>query len=347
MTERGTAQVLVVDGEPGLIDDYRLALCPGAGGAQEASSAGLEEDLFAATVCHESLPGIELVACCEAAEAVEAIDRSTGQQRPFALAFVDPRGAQGLEAVARMRALDPKLHIVVVTAAPDIDALELSERVPPADRVYYLQKPFHAAEIRQLALALSERWRGERETAGEPSQAPEAESADAPESSPAGILVFDADDRLLSANRMIGRLFPELAAFFVPGARYEDIQWHIAHQLLPKDTLYRVQAWVRDRLEWHAAGGGLLEQRLRGSRWILLAEARAEAGGTICHFHDVTELKQREGKRAAAARLSQMSQAFAGLCDRLHMDLDTAAVGQDDGKVVSLHAGAKQGRPAR
>jgi signal transduction histidine kinase len=340
------ARILVVDGEPGLIDDYRLALCPVAGGAVEEVSAGLEEDLFASALCHEGLPGIELVACCEAAEAVEAVDRSTGQQRPFALAFVDPRGAQGLEAVTRMRALDPKLHVVIVTAAPDIDALELSERVPPADRLYYLQKPFHAVEIRQLALALSERWRGERETAGDPSRAPEAGPADAPESSPAGVLVFDAGDRLLSANRTIGHLFPELAAFFVPGSRYEEIQWQMARQLLPKDTLYRVHTWVRDRLEWHAAGGGLFEQRLRGSRWILLAEARAEAGGTTCHFHDITELKQREGRRAAAARLTQMSQALAGLCDRLHLEPEAAGAGQGDGKVVSLHAGAKEGRSA-
>ncbi len=351
MAGHGTVRILVVDGEPGLIDDYRLALCAGSEKAAAGGSADPELDFFASAVCHEGLPDIELAACCEAAEAVEAIERSTGQQRPFALAFVDPRGTQGLEAIARMRVLDPKLHIVIVTAAPDIDALELSERVPPADRLYYVQKPFHSVEIRQLALALGEKWRGERETDGDPAerlrvQRREAGCAGAAEMSPAGVLVFDAGDRLLSANRTIGHLFPELAAFFVPGARYEEIQWQMARQLLPKDTLYRVHSWVRDRLEWHAAGGGLHEQRLRGSRWVLLAEARAEGGGTTCHFHDVTELKRREGRRAAAARLTQMSQAFAGLCDRLYLDPESGGVGPGDGKVVSLRAGAMEGRQA-
>jgi len=346
MAGQGTIRILVVDGEPGLIDDYRLALCAGSDKAEEDCAADLDLDFFTSAVCHEGLPGIELAACCEAAEAVEAVERSTGRQEPFALAFVDPRGTEGLEAVARMRALDPKLHIVIVTAALDIDAPELSERVAPAERLYYVQKPFHSVEIRQLALALGEKWRGERETAEEPSRASEVGSTIALESSPAGVLVFDAGDRLLSANPTIARLFPGLTEFFVPGSRYEEIQWQIARQLLPKDTLYRVHAWVRDRLEWHAAGGGLHEQRLRGSRWVLLAEARAEGGGTTCHFHDITELKRREGKRAAAARLAQMSQAFAGLCDRLYLDPEAAGVGQGDGKVVSFRAGAKERRAA-
>lgn len=344
MAGEGTVRILVVDGEPGLIDDYRLALCAGSDRAEEDCAADLDLDFFASAVCHEGLPGVELEACCEAAEAVQAVERATGRQKPFALAFVDPRGTEGLEAVARMRALDPDMHIVIVTAALDIDALELSKRVPPADRLYFVQKPFHSVEIRQLALALGEKWRGERETAEQRSRASEAQSTDASETSPAGVLVFDADDRLLSANPTIARLFPELAEFFVPGSRYEEILWQVARQLLPKDTLYRIHAWVRDRLEWHAAGGGLHEQRLRGSRWVLMAEARVEGGGTTCHFHDITELKRRESKRAATARLAQMSQAFAGLCDRLYLDPVAAGVGQGDSKVVSFRSGVKERR---
>ena len=97
---------------------------------------------------------------------------------------------------------------------PHSDLLELSDRVPPADRLYYVQKPFHSVEIRQLALALGEKWRGEREMAKELPRAPEGGSTDAPEMSPAGVLVFDVGDRLLSANPTIARLFPELATVF-------------------------------------------------------------------------------------------------------------------------------------
>ncbi|MDH3792249.1 MAG: ATP-binding protein, partial [Rhodospirillales bacterium] len=39
---------------------------------------------------------------------------------------------------------------------------------------------------------------------------------------------------------------------------------------------------------------------------------------------------------------TQMSQAFAGLCDRLYLDPESVGVGPGDGKVVSLRAGAME-----
>jgi hypothetical protein len=165
-----------------------------------------------------------------------------------------------------------------------------------------------------------------------------AQHARLPELPPAGILIFDAGDRLTSASRTMAGLFPELATLFVPGTSYQEIQWQLAKRLLPDDTLYRVHSWVRDRLDWHAAGGGVLEQRLRGSRWILLAEGRGGMGETYCHFHDVTELKRRERRRSAAACHAQLSQAFAGLCDGLGLNARVPPARPTEGTVVSLRA---------
>jgi PAS domain-containing protein len=348
MAEQGPVRVLVFDSEPGLIEDYRLALCGGRNGHAGKSTADLDLDFFASAVSCEGLPDIEFVACGEAAEAVEAVERATARREPFALAFVDPCGVEGLETLARMRALDPRLCLVVVTAAADIEALDLSAHVPPADRLYYVQKPFHSVEIRQLALALGEKWRGERAMAERPAartRSHETESAGGADGSLAGVLVFDAGDRLLSANPTIARMFPELATILEPGARYEDIQREMARRLLPRDTLYRVEAWLRDRLEWHAAGGGLHEQRLRGPRWVLMAEARVEGQGTTCQYQDISELKRREARRAVEAHLTQVSKAFARLCDRLYPNLGAVGIGPDDGKVVSFPVGATERRP--
>jgi CheY-like chemotaxis protein len=330
MAQTETLRVLVVDAEPGLIEDYRLALCPDPDGGGAAG-------LLASACGRDELSRIELSGCLRASDAIEALGRAAGQRRPFALAFVDPRGVEGLEAVARMRALDPDLRIVVVSAAPDIDLAALNARVPPADRLFYLRKPFHVAEIRQLTLVLSAQAQGDDRPTDGGREA--AEGAALPELPPAGILVFDAGDRLISANRTMSGLFPVLAELFVPGTRYQEIQWQMARQLLPDDTLYRVHSWVRDRLDWHTGGGGVLEQRLRGPRWILLAEARGERGKTYCHFHDVTALKRREGRRAAAVRHAQLSQAFAGLCDRLQ--LEAPRMRRAGGTVVSLRAGSE------
>ncbi len=336
MAQLGTVRVLVVDAEPGLIEDYRMALCPDPGSGAEASPDALEADPIVAASGQEGFPDIELTARRETDEAIAALEHAVEQQRPFGLAIIDPRGPEGLEAVARLRAVDPDLGIVVVSAAPDIDAVALSQEVPPADRLLYLRKPFHAAEIRQLVLALSARAR--REPLPGDGDRTAARQAELPELPPAGILVFDAGDRLTAASRTMAGLFPELAELFVPGTRYQEIQWQLAKRLLPDDTLYRVHAWVRDRLDWHAAGGGVLEQRLRGSRWILLAEARGAMGETFCHFHDVTALKRHELRRSAAACHAQLSQAFAGLCDGLGLDPQAPPARPTGGTVVSLRA---------
>ena len=50
MAQLGTVRVLVVDAEPGLIEDYRLALCPDPGSDAKASLDHLEADPSAAVV---------------------------------------------------------------------------------------------------------------------------------------------------------------------------------------------------------------------------------------------------------------------------------------------------------
>src|SRR3546814_5011942 len=50
------------------------------------------------------------------------------------------------------------LPIVIVTAYTDIQTIDLAKQIPPADRLFVLQKPFHTTEIQQLAIALTARW---------------------------------------------------------------------------------------------------------------------------------------------------------------------------------------------
>ena len=79
---------------------------------------------------------------------------------PIAVAFLDmrmPPGPDGAWAAERIRELDPEIEIVICTAYSDVDPAEIGRRVPPADKLFYLQKPFHPHEVRQLALALGEK----------------------------------------------------------------------------------------------------------------------------------------------------------------------------------------------
>jgi len=51
----------------------------------------------------------------------------------------------------------PLAEIVVCTAYSDVDPAESAAACRPADRLFYLQKPFHPHEVRQLAYALGEK----------------------------------------------------------------------------------------------------------------------------------------------------------------------------------------------
>ncbi|MCH7796417.1 MAG: PAS-domain containing protein, partial [Proteobacteria bacterium] len=239
---------------------------------------------------------------------------------------------------------------MLVSARANIHPVDMSERVPPADQLFFVKKPFHPVEIQQLVLALSARWRGERwhfgsgRSALAPAGLGRGGLSDLLERLPAGAIVFDRRDRLLSANEEMGKLFPELAELLEPGTPYAEFQRAVAERLLPENTLVRVDTWVSDRLEWHARSGGALEQKLRGSRWVLLVEGTASSGETFCLYYDITDLKRREASRATAAHMTQMAQSFAALCERL--DGLAGQAGGVAGQTGRAGAAAAASRPA-
>ena len=321
MTGPHAIRALFVDDEPSLLDDYRRILGSPSDTGDERLFAKLESDLFGSAVRHKRFPTIDLVALHQGREAVEAVRAALDAGRPFMVAFIDlylTPGLDGLQTAEQIRALDPDIHIVLVSAHANIHPVDMSERVPPADQLYFVKKPFHPVEIQQLVLALSARWRGERWHFGSGRSASAGLGrgglSDVLERLPAGAIVFDRRDRLLSANEEMGKLFPELAELLETGTPYAEIQRAVAERLLPENTLVRIDTWVGDRLEWHARSGGALEQRLRGSRWVLLIEGTAPLGETFCLYYDITDLKRREANRATAAHMTQMAQSFAALC---------------------------------
>ena len=65
-----------------------------------------------------------------------------------------PPGIDGRETAKRIRALDPEINIVIVTGFSDFSPLEISKAAGPADKIFYIAKPFEVAEIQQTAAAL-------------------------------------------------------------------------------------------------------------------------------------------------------------------------------------------------
>jgi diguanylate cyclase (GGDEF)-like protein len=73
---------------------------------------------------------------------------------PFAVAFVDSAG-EGRDTLRRLRAMDPDLNLVAVTADPLFSAASVAG---PVDKIFHIAKPFTPAEVIQAAAALRERW---------------------------------------------------------------------------------------------------------------------------------------------------------------------------------------------
>ncbi|ADK85360.1 multi-sensor hybrid histidine kinase [Desulfarculus baarsii DSM 2075] len=160
-------RVLVVDDEPAILAAFGEVLRPKTASAEGAAQRmrDLERTLFGDGES-ETGPLVELTALNQAEPAVEAVAQAVAQGRPFAVAFVDvrmPPGPDGVWAVKEMRARDQALEIVVMTAYSDVPPGRIAQMAPPPSKLLYMQKPFHAHELRQLVASLSDKWRSQRE----------------------------------------------------------------------------------------------------------------------------------------------------------------------------------------
>jgi DNA-binding NarL/FixJ family response regulator len=164
--ELNQLRILVVDDEQAILDSYQQVLFPERNPlGSEPEMEALVAKLFGEKRQASSGAVFDLVLCRQGNEAVEAAQIAIEANRPFAVAFIDvrlPPGPDGVWTAEHIRALDPHMEIVMVTAYSDVDPSEIAGRVSPEDKLLYVQKPFHPQEIRQFASALGAKWQTER-----------------------------------------------------------------------------------------------------------------------------------------------------------------------------------------
>jgi diguanylate cyclase (GGDEF)-like protein len=163
-------RVLVADDEAPLREAYRQILAPPPASDDSTTVRALRMRLETGAVrppppSPRSRSTRFAAEICDGAQAaVAAVRQSLSSGDPFAVAFLDmrmPPGPDGLWAAARIRELDPAIEIVICTAFSDVDPAEIGRLVPPEEKLSYLQKPFHANEIRQMVVSLASKWRAE------------------------------------------------------------------------------------------------------------------------------------------------------------------------------------------
>lgn len=102
----------------------------------------------------------------EGLEAIENVEASIKDNRPYAVAFIDynlQTEISGVDVAEKIRQLDPYVNIIIFTGYSDIDPRDILPRVPPADKLLYLKKPLAAKEIFQLVTTLWSKWNVERQ----------------------------------------------------------------------------------------------------------------------------------------------------------------------------------------
>jgi diguanylate cyclase (GGDEF)-like protein len=155
-------RVLVVDDDELLLEEYVLCLGEDFEGRNASDTmSGLEKVLFGEETNERGAAKFEVHTCTQGEPAVAAVAAAIKQGRHFSIVFIDitmPPGMDGFEAAQRIRKLDPNVNIVIVSGSFSAETDNLGQRIPPADKVLFFKKPFHALECRQLAAALCGKW---------------------------------------------------------------------------------------------------------------------------------------------------------------------------------------------
>jgi two-component system NtrC family sensor kinase len=160
MSQNVRRRILLVDDEIKNLDELRLILCPDVIGHTDLKE--LEKSLFGDTslLIPDNIE-YHVVCCRQGEDAIRQARVACQQGEPFMAAFLDvrmPPGMDGICVAEEIRKFDPEIEFVIMTGYADYDITQINQRVKPADKLLYLQKPIHTPEARQLALALSTKW---------------------------------------------------------------------------------------------------------------------------------------------------------------------------------------------
>jgi len=165
MSEPYNRKILIVDDQPELLKVYVKIFAP-SHDEKNSDLTSLETDLFgdikesAQTSKKNKGINFTIVTANQGQKAISLVKNTIAKRDPFAVAFIDvrmPPGIDGVHTASEVRKIDPNLEIVFVTAYSDFSRNKIMELVESGD-FFYLRKPFDVEEIRQFAVALSDKW---------------------------------------------------------------------------------------------------------------------------------------------------------------------------------------------
>jgi two-component system NtrC family sensor kinase len=151
-------RILIVDDSPSIHDDFREILTS----AVSSEIDPLEHLIFGSAVPVTVTRTFAIDSAYQGQQAVELVERAMAAGTPYMLCFLDvrmPPGLDGPETLGHLWRADPDLQVVLCTAYSDYSWSDIIARCGSTDQLLILKKPFEVPEVRQLAHALTEKWR--------------------------------------------------------------------------------------------------------------------------------------------------------------------------------------------
>ncbi len=106
------------------------------------------------------------------------------------------------------------------------------------------------------------------------------------------VVLFDAEDRIVLANKAWRDLNEEVIEFTEPGTFFEDHLRALIEKGLVPEAAGHEEAWLQERLHRHLNPSGPFEMARQDGRHIRVYEQRLPDGGIILIISDITESKR-------------------------------------------------------
>ena len=106
------------------------------------------------------------------------------------------------------------------------------------------------------------------------------------------VVLFDAEDRVVLANKAWRELNSAVIEFTKPGTRFEDHLRALIEKGLVPEASGREEEWLCERMEHHLNPSGPFEVARQDGRWIRIYEQRLPNNGIILIISDITESKR-------------------------------------------------------
>ena len=299
-------RVLIVDDQPDIHVDFREMLGPDP----VASALGDLEDAFGGEPA-AFLPAFELLHASGGEEACNLLRDARGSGRRIAVAFVDirmPPGIDGVETTRRMRRIDSDIEIVLMTAYTDKSLSEIIHGMAAPHKLLYIRKPFSREEIQQITLSLVGKWNVEQTLAQERRRlaAGHRRLEAVLDASEDAMAMYDAEDRLVFANRRYGTLF--------------DMGNEELKRVAPEALAARLGRRIREpgregRLLFEAGAPAAPEQRLIYQLTLPVHQGRQVIGRLVV-YRDVSKDIEIERMKAEVVHLRaelEITRPFDGI----------------------------------